>query len=82
VTLQANATSSTFDAGTIDGQELEVHVVQDATGARTFVWPAAARYNANTPPVIAAGASRRSLVGFRWIGGRWQERYRALDLPA
>lgn len=60
--LTANVTSSTITAG-VDGQTIVLQLVQDATGSRTFAWPA----NVTNPPTIASAANAVTRVSMQYI---------------
>lgn len=75
ITLQANATSSSITNPTI-GQKLDITWIQDATGARTYAWPANCKFAGSAPADTTA--SKRSSVTFRYDGTNWNEKARAV----
>lgn len=75
ITLAANATSSSITNPTTN-QILRITFVQDATGGRTYAWPANCKFAASTAPNDTT-ASKRSTVTFRYDGANWQELGRA-----
>ena len=68
MTLTANVTSSTI-SGMASGQRCIFSLTQDATGGRTFAWPA----SFTRPPVIASGANQRTTVEFIYDGTNWRQ---------
>lgn len=84
VTLAANATSSSIiNAQSFPGQFLTIQWVQDATGGRTYVWPANCKFAGNTAPAASTAANTVDSVTFRWngSGGNWEEVSRAIGVP-
>lgn len=81
VTLQANATSSTI-TNAVPHQDLLITWTQDATGGRTYVWPANARFAGNVAPSDTT-LSTRTTVRFRYNSSvaRWYEVSRAVAVP-
>jgi hypothetical protein len=81
VTLNANATSSTITNPT-DAQVLAITWVQDATGGRTYVWPANARFAGAVAPSDTT-LSARTTATFRYtaFAGRWYEISRSAAVP-
>jgi hypothetical protein len=63
ITLTGNVTSSTL-SNAVAGQTINFIVCQDATGGRTFVWPA----NFLNAPSIYAGANQCKGAGFAFDG--------------
>ncbi|HEY3927193.1 MAG TPA: hypothetical protein VGL89_02355 [Candidatus Koribacter sp.] len=63
ITLTGNVTSSLL-VGALAGERLLFIVCQDATGARTFVWPASVKGGG----VIGSTASKCSVQDFVWDG--------------
>lgn len=68
ITLTGNVTSSTISNATT-GQIIGFSITQDATGSRTFTWPA----TVTRPPAIAPGASQRTNVMFIYDGSAWRQ---------
>lgn len=82
ITLSANATSSAFGPDAQSDSEIAVTFVQDATGGRTYVWPANARFAGNVAPNDTT-PSTMTTVRFKYDGsaGRWHEVGRAVAVP-
>lgn len=78
VTLNGNATSTTISNPT-DGQDLEITYVQDATGGRTYAWPANCKFAGGSAPSDTT-ASKRTSVRFVYDAATtsWYERSRAV----
>lgn len=71
VTLTGNVTSSTFSNGR-DGQILKMEISQDATGGRTFAWPAAVRFSTDVPsPSLVGNASKMERFMFMKTGSNY-----------
>lgn len=70
VLLQANATSMVFSNPT-DGQEVVVSLLEDATGGRTYAWPASVKWLTAAPN--GTTASKRIIVKLYWDGTNWWE---------
>ena len=68
ITLTGNVTSSTL-SNAIDGRVVLFNICQDATGGRTFVWPATV-LNA---PTIGSGVSVCTSVSYIYDGTNWRE---------
>lgn len=64
ITLQANATSSTIVNPT-QNQELTITWIQDATGGRTYSWPANCKFVGGSAPSDTT-ASKRTSVRFSY----------------
>jgi hypothetical protein len=79
ISLQANATSSSISNGVI-GQMLIVQIIQDATGSRTFSWPASVKFINNTAPTLTTTANKRDNFTFYYNGSTWFESARSLNL--
>jgi hypothetical protein len=83
ITLNANATSLTITNGSVNGQELEVHFIQDATGSRTLTAaPTNVRWQGAAPPVLTTTANRRDILRFRWNNNdsKWDELPRSMNV--
>lgn len=80
ITLSANATSSTINNGS-PGQMLNIQWIQDGTGSRTYVWPAACRFAAGTAPTATTTANHLDSVTFIYTGSLWLEVYRSIGVP-
>ncbi len=76
ITLQANATSSTISAGASNGHVLTITWIQDATGGRTYVWPANCKFAGAAPADTTL--NKRSSVTFRFDGTNWYEESRSV----
>lgn len=80
LTLNANLTSSTLTNGSI-GQEVEIHLIQDATGGRTYVFPTSFKFAGGTAPNNTT-ASTRTIVRMRFSNGtNWYETSRSVAVP-
>lgn len=85
VTLQANVTSMTV-SNPLTSQELEITLIQDATGGRAYAWPANCKFGTGitTGTTVASGpptdttASKSTSVRFVYDGTNWIERSRAV----
>jgi hypothetical protein len=75
VTLNANATSSSIVNATT-GQVLTIEWVQDATGGRTYAWPANCKFAGAAPADTTL--NKRSSVSFWYDGTNWIEFARAV----
>lgn len=62
VKLTANCTL-TF-SNPYDGGRFQLHLIQDATGGRTVVWPSNIVWAGGSPPVLTATANYRDVVTF------------------
>lgn len=80
ITLQANATSMSFDTPGNNRQQLVLTVIQDATGGRTYVYPTNFRFAGGTAPNNTT-ANTRTTVTMRFDGTRWFEESRAVGIP-
>ncbi len=76
VTLAANATSSSITNGAA-GQVLTIEWIQDATGARSYVWPSNCKFAGGAAPTASTTATYRDSVTFRFDGTSWFETGRA-----
>ena len=68
MTLTGNVTSSTI-SNAIDGRVVKFNICQDATGGRTFIWPATV-LNA---PTIGSGVNVCTSVSYIFDGTNWRE---------
>lgn len=68
ITLTGNVTSSTISNAS-DGRIIYFNICQDATGGRTFTWPASV-LNA---PTIGSGVSVCTSVSYIYDGTNWRE---------
>lgn len=74
VNLVGNVTSLTFSNPGNNGQDVEVHFVQDATGSRTLAGAnASIKWQSATAPTLTVTASRRDIFRFRQIGSSYYE---------
>lgn len=78
VTLQANASSSSI-TNPSSGQLLIIALRQDATGGRTFAWPANFKFAAGTAPTLSA-ANKTDVVRAFYDGTNWIETSRSLNV--
>jgi hypothetical protein len=79
IQLQANATSATLTGGFI-GQRLVVSWNQDATGGRTYVWPANIVWAGGVAPTASTVANARDRVTLTYDGTNWNEESRAVGV--
>lgn len=77
VTLTLN-TTLTIDLDQRAGAEGSVELIQDAIGGRTVAWVNVVWTN-GTPPVVAAGIGKRTLVGVTCNGATWVGRILATN---
>ena len=68
MTLTGNVTSSTI-SNSVDGGIIYFNICQDATGGRTFTWPASV-LNA---PTVGSGVSVCTSASFIYDGTNWRE---------
>ena len=68
MTLTGNVTSSTISNAS-DGRIIYFNICQDATGGRTFTWPASVL----TPPTVGTAASSCTSASFIYDGTNWRE---------
>lgn len=78
LTLQANCTGMTINNPT-GNEEITITVIQDATGGRTYAYPANAKFAGGAAPADTT-ASKRTSVRFRYDAGSsaWWETARAV----
>ena len=71
VSLTENVTSLTFSNLPASGKtaSLSVKLAQDATGARTFAFPAAVKFSGGAAPTLSAGASEYDWLTFITLDG-------------
>jgi hypothetical protein len=79
ITLQANATSSSITNPTI-GQLLTITWTQDATGSRTYVWPANCKFAGGAAPTASTTAAWKDKVRFEYTGSNWEEIARSVGV--
>lgn len=80
LTLNANLTSSTLTNGSLI-QEVEIHMIQDGTGGRTYVWPTTCKFAGGSAPSDTT-ANTRTIVRFRFSGStNWHEVSRSVAVP-
>lgn len=77
IVLGANATSSTITNAVV-GEKIDVVWIQDATGSRTYAWPANCKFAGGAAPTASVTATHRDSVTFRFDGTNWQETGRAV----
>lgn len=82
VNLAANVTGVTVTNATRN-QEITLTFAQDATGGRTYAFPAGSRFAGGVTPADTT-PSTRTTVRLRWDSGRarWDELSRAVAVPA
>ena len=68
MTLTGNVTGSTI-SNAFDGRVIYFNICQDATGGRTFAWPASVL----TPPTVGTAASSCTSASFIYDGTNWRE---------
>jgi len=58
----------------VPGQQIEIRVVQDATGSRLVTWPATFAWPAATAPTLTATASKMDIVRGVWdaTNSKWR----------
>lgn len=80
-TLAANATSSTV-TNLVNGQRLVLTWEQDATGSRTYSWPAICKFTGNSAPSGTAASTRNSVTfTYDSSSGKLYEQSRATAVP-
>ncbi len=81
VNLAANATSMSI-TNAVNGLELNVTLIQDAAGGRTYVWPVNCRFAGGTAPSDTTGDTRTT-VQFHYDSSvaTWFEVSRAVAVP-
>lgn len=79
ITLGANAGTPTI-INPSAGQELIVDFIQDATGSRTYTWPASCLFAGGAAPAASTAASRKDRVIFAWDGTNWVEMSRDVGI--
>jgi hypothetical protein len=62
------------------GLELDIEIVQDATGSRTVTWNAAYHFAGAAAPTLTTTASRRDTFRFIYNGTSWNEISRTLNV--
>jgi hypothetical protein len=79
ITLQANATSSVISGGQQQGAVLTITWIQDATGGRTYAWPANCKFAGGVAPSDTT-LSKRTSVTFHYdsTSTNWTELSRAV----
>lgn len=88
--LQANCTAFTISTPANDSissaafwtQEIELELVQDATGGRTWVAPTNVKWAGGSAPVLSTGANKRDIIVIRWDNGSssWYEVSRSMNI--
>lgn len=68
ITLSGNVTSSTISNAS-DGRIIYFNICQDATGGRTFTWPASVL----TAPTVGTAVSSCTSASFIYDGTNWRE---------
>jgi hypothetical protein len=69
LTLTANC-AVTLDIASRKGAVGDLELTQDGTGSRTVTWTNAL-WASGTPPTIASGANKRTLIRFINVGKAW-----------
>jgi glyceraldehyde-3-phosphate dehydrogenase/erythrose-4-phosphate dehydrogenase len=62
------------------GLELDIEIVQDATGSRTVTWNAIYHFAGAAAPTLTTTASRRDTFRFIYNGTSWNEIARTLNV--
>lgn len=78
LTLTGNVTSSTI-TNPQPGQKLHIALRQDATGSRTFAWPANVKL-AGGSITLTVTAAKTDVVNLFYDGTNWIETGRALNI--
>ena len=68
------------DAHPAPGAEITVSWVQDATGGRTYVWPANCKFAGGAAPAPSTTANYKDTVKFFYDGTNWCETSRAVGV--
>jgi hypothetical protein len=72
ILLRANGTSCTITGG-VSGQVLRITLIQDGTGARTFVWPTSCKFADGGAGPANPVANSQLTVTLRFDGTTWVE---------
>lgn len=82
ISLTANVTSMSFTGTGQARQRIEVTMIQDATGGRTYVFPSTCRFAGGVAPSDTT-ANTRTTVGFQYdaFNNRWHETHRTVAVP-
>jgi hypothetical protein len=78
VTLNANATSSTF-SNAVTGQVLTVEWIQ-GTGTNTYAWPASCKFAGGAAPTASTSVGFLDSVTFEFNGASWIETSRSVGV--
>lgn len=79
ISLTANVTSMTV-TNPKTGQVMTVEFLQDATGSRTYVWPANFKFAGGAAPVASTTANWSDSVTVRYDGTNWREVSRSIGI--
>lgn len=79
-TMSANITSAPTVSNAQTDQELEIQIIQDATGSRTMTWPSNFKFAGATAPTLTTTANRRDIFRFRYDGTDWHESSRSMNV--
>lgn len=85
VTLQANATAVTLASPVLEtgyAQQIELSVIQDGTGGRTWVAPANVAWSGGAAPALTTTANARDIFTLRYdtVTSKWVEVSRSLGV--
>jgi hypothetical protein len=80
VNLTGNVTSLAFANSVTQGEDIEVHFVQDATGSRTLSGISGSIKLAGGSLTLTTTASKRDIIRFRSIGGSYYETSRSMNV--
>lgn len=81
LTLTGNVTSFAFANPANHRQNIEIHLLQDATGSRTLSGSnASIKWAGGTAPTLTTTASRRDIFRFRYISGVYYELGRSMNV--
>ena len=75
VTLAGSPIINAPSGTPIDGQKIEIHLKQDATGGRTVTWASNYSFASGLPaPALSTSASATDILGFRYsaAASKWR----------
>ncbi len=79
ITLAGNVTSSSL-INALANQRIEIHLIQDATGSRTFSWPVNMKFVGGSAPALTTTANSADIFTFTFDGSNWVETSRSMDV--